>query len=184
MTVMVMAKARRFTDNPGIPPRCLVDSGVFMRALELDRPKWAGKPETLASRRFWETAIKVHPTHDDAILLSSITVLEFSLDPKAPQIPEVFGVEYVAFDRATAADMATWCSPRTVDAVAKATGVTRTMVKYDALIVACARVHRAAMVIMLDTDVIELSRLAGLQVKGPGDFGYQRGLFDSLDSGG
>jgi hypothetical protein len=152
-----------------IPPRALVDSGVFMRALEPENKRWKDKQTTHESRRFWLAALTSPKVHD-AVLVSALTLLEFQLGDNAAMAPTVFGVEYVGFDDLVADDMSRWCHPRKIETVRTATGESRNLVKYDALIVACARAHRAQCIVTLDDDVMRLADLAGVPARRPGDF--------------
>jgi hypothetical protein len=90
-----------------LPGRFLIDSGVFMRALEPNKTKWAGKPETYLCRDLWECAIK--PKASKTVLISALTLLEFRVGPDDPKPPRVTTVEYIAFDDVVADDMARWC---------------------------------------------------------------------------
>jgi len=88
--------------------------------------------------------------------------------------------EFIAFDDVVAADMARWCNRRVINAVMRETGAIRNVVKYDALIVACARAHKAAMIITLDADVAALAEIAGVTAKKPDAFSYVADLFDAF----
>jgi hypothetical protein len=142
-----------------------------MRAMEPEKAKWKDKDETRASRSFWVNALKENaPHHYDAVLLSTLTILEFQLDPNAGKMPSIHGVEYVAFDDVVADDMARWCKPSVIDFVCKETGFYRSVVKYDAMIVACARAHNASLIVTLDSGVLLLAKTAGIKAAGPGEF--------------
>lgn len=144
----------------GIPARFLIDSGVFMRALEPNMPKWSHKPETGQCRQLWEAATREPRRH--TVLISALTLLEFRIAPHQPRAPSLRAVEYVAFDDIVADDMARWCKPDIIEDVRKETGTSRRVVAYDALIVASARVHRAECVVSLDEDIHRLAKHANV----------------------
>jgi predicted nucleic acid-binding protein len=146
----------------------LLDTGVFIRALEHDTAKHAADPRTVDSRDFWMAALR--PSSRTTLLIAAPTVLEFRLGPGAPPLPMVDRVEYVAFTASAAEQMASWATGPVIKSVMTATGLTRRLVEYDALIVACAKFGRADLIVSLDDDVHQLSKDAGIDCHLPGDF--------------
>lgn len=82
----------------------------------------------------------------------------------------VRAIEYVAFTAAVAEDMATWATPANLKSVRTKAGVDRTQVKYDAMIIACARYFKADCVIAYDEGFAATAAIAGLPCHEPSFF--------------
>lgn len=145
----------------------LLDSEIVIRALEHQNPKHAGNPRTTECRRLWVELLRYRFTR---VLIAAPTVAEFRVGQNAPALPLLPAIEYVAFTAAVAEDMATWATPNNLKAVRTKSGNDRTQVKYDALIVACARHHKADCVIAYDEGFAATVKLAGLNCYEPSYF--------------
>lgn len=143
-----------------LPGRCLVDTGVLIRALGQREDEHADK-----CRSFFDAMVGAKRQ----MLVAAPTVAELLRGNPQP-LPRTRSVVVVSFDN-TAAEILGVEIPVSVlhDHSAK-TGHTRSYLKYDAMIVACARRWEAQCIVALDDDHVALARHAGLVVRHPAAF--------------
>lgn len=150
-----------------MPARFMIDSGVFMRAIDHTHPKWVQAIETKLCRQMWELSVRFQSTK--TVLISTITMAEFRFGSPT-RFPASTRIEYIAFDELAALNIASWYKKAVITDVCKKTGRSRNVVKYDALIVASAKAHRAEAIVALDDDVFELAQYAQIDCITPDSF--------------
>jgi predicted nucleic acid-binding protein len=160
----------------------LLDTGVFIRALEHDSDAHKDDPRTKDCRDLWVALLESTKTD---VLIAAVTVLEYMRGPagtpaKPVQPPIVPGVIYVSFDYRAAIDMANWATTDAVKEVRDATSTPRRIVAFDALIVGTARAYRADCIVAYDSDVKKLAERAGIPCHEPDHFRPAPDLFSRM----
>lgn len=126
--------------------RVLIDTGILIRALG-DRPQ---DPEAKACRDFWDAMLQ----HGRTILIAAPSIAEvvrFGVGAAADNpVPNVPGVEVVAFDQSAAMRLGHDFPINVIKKSSSETGRSLTHLKYDALIAACALRHNAQCLVTLD----------------------------------
>lgn len=113
----------------------------------------------------------------DAMVASGLSVLipapvaaEIFRRSPTTAIPRVRAVRVVAFDHAAAEVLGRSFPPEVLTAFRGASKKPLHYFKYDAMIVACAVRHRAAVLVSTDDDQRRLAQRAGLAVARPSDY--------------
>jgi hypothetical protein len=127
-----------------IPERVLVDTGVMIRALESSH--WTPDNQRgLDCREFWEAALS---RRSRRLLVAAPSVTELLLKPPGTDLPRHRQVEPVSFDFVAAQVLARYVPQAVIQS--KKGSFTKDAIRYDALIVACAKRHNASAVVSLD----------------------------------
>lgn len=148
-------------DPKGLPARCLVDTGVLIRAL-----RQLQDDRTADSASFFEAMMDAKNT----MLIAAPTLAEVLRQKPATVVPSTRHVRVVPFDRQAAELLASKIPTSTQQTQAAASGVSRTYIKFDAMIVACASRWDANVIISLDGDHRKLAPLVGLTSRTPGSY--------------
>ncbi len=117
-----------------LPSRPLLDSGVVIRALEHESPKFVGDPRTQACRELWVELLR----SSSDVLIAAPSLTEYLIGPDPKPFPRTKRVIVVSFDERAASQLAHWAGREVLVDTAK-TGAPRDYIRYDAMIVACAK---------------------------------------------
>jgi predicted nucleic acid-binding protein len=166
-------------DPTKFPPRLLLDTGVFIRALEYDSDAHKNDPRTKDCRDLW---IALSQTVKTEVLVAAVTVLEYMRGPSGkaarPVAPPVVpGVIYASFHYRVAIEMADWATTDAIREVRDGTSTPRRIVAYDALIVGTARAYNADCIVADDQDMKKLAAKAGIDCREPSHFRPDPTLF-------
>jgi predicted nucleic acid-binding protein len=161
-------------DASKFPPRVLLDTGVLIRALEHDQDAHEGDARVKDCRDLWVALLRSDRTD---VLISALTVLELMRGDAAPVLPILPGIVLASFDYRAAQDMSKWATPQVIAGVREASGSTRRVTSYDALIVGTARAYHADCIVSYDKDVKSLAPKAGIACHEPSHFRADPTLF-------
>lgn len=154
-------------DEKLLPQRLRLDSGVLIRALEHASEVHRQDPRTKDCRTLWETALRAKRE----ILIAAPTVVEIRAKRGAPPLPVVKQVRVVPFHGSVADDLIHWGGEDALQEVVQASGAHRKLVRFDAMIVACARWHQADCLVSVDErHMPKLSAMAGIDFHTPSYF--------------
>ncbi|PCH53994.1 MAG: hypothetical protein COC22_01200 [Flavobacteriaceae bacterium] len=148
-------------DPKRLPNRCLMDTGVLIRAL-----RQREDADTADCTDFFEAMV----TLGNTILIAAPTLAEVLRERPETVIPSTRHVVVVPFDRRAAEMLADKMPTATQRAQAAATNVSRSYIKYDAMIAACAGRWDAKVIIALDGDHRKLAPKVGLESRPPGSY--------------
>lgn len=148
-------------DADTLPARCLIDTGVFIRALR-DRED----DETPGCVAFFEAMIRAGRT----MLLAAPSLAEALRGNPSLGLPLTMHLEHVPFDRRAAELFGKKLTVNVLRAESANTGLSHTYLKYDAMIVATAKRHDAECIVAIDGDHAQLARQVDLGAKRPSDF--------------
>lgn len=171
-------------DPTKLPSRVLLDTGIFIRALEHASDALKNDPRVKDCRDLWVAVLGSPKTE---VLIAAVTVLEYMRGPagstvKLVEPPIVPGVIYASFDYRVAVDMAKWATTDVIKEVRDATSVPKRIVAFDALIVGTASAYSADCVVSYDDDVKKLAVKAGIDCYEPSHFGPDPDLFSGSKS--
>jgi predicted nucleic acid-binding protein len=144
--------------NPELPKRVLVDTGVLLRWL---KPKFDSKASACAEL----VDALLHANRD--VLIAAPTIAEILRFGGGSDVPHRRGLIVVPFDDVAARVLGRSVPIDVLDQLKASTGVSKTMLKYDAMIVACAVRHRAEVVVSLDSDCVSLGQKFPIRVTSP-----------------
>jgi predicted nucleic acid-binding protein len=148
-------------DRSRLPTRACVDNMVLVLGLGESKD-----PRAPACRAFFEAMEETR----GRILIAAPTLAEYLRNGERSGIPRVAGIEPVAFDDIAATVLAREL-PRTIlKQTQQETGLAYDYIKYDAMIVACAKRHRAEHFVTLDRQATGLAERIGLKVRQPSDY--------------
>jgi len=147
-------------DASKLPARLMLDTQILVLALEHQSVKHANNPSTALARKLWEIAIGSRRTR---VLIAAPSVFEFRVSPSAPPLPRLANIEYVAYSAVVAEDMSKWASPHVLKPPPGTKETTRNIVRYDALIVACAAHWKADLLVSEDNGMQTLADAARVQ---------------------
>jgi predicted nucleic acid-binding protein len=143
-----------------LPAKCLADTGVLIRAL--------GQREDEHSeicRAFFDAMVQ----NKRQILVAAPTVAEMLRGNPQP-LPRTRSIIVVAFDNEAAQLLGLEMHVSVLKDKSKIDGLTRTYMKYDAMIVACAKRWEAECIVALDDDHIRMAAHVQMPVKHPRQF--------------
>lgn len=148
-------------DASALPETCLVDTGVLIRAL------WQrNDDETPACHAFFDAMLSAVGR---LMLVAAPTVAEMLRGNPQP-LPRTRSLLVVPFDLRAAELLGAEMPVEVLRAHRAHDEVPLSYLKYDAMIVACARRWEADCIIALDTDHVMLARHVGLPVLHPREF--------------
>ena len=148
-----------------LPERCLVDTGVLIRAL-----RQRSDDEAPACVAFFDAMVS---SSGRRMLVAAPTVAEMLRGNPQP-LPRTRSLLVVPFD-SRAAELLGTEMPVDVLRVHRAHDqLPLSYLKYDAMIVACARRWEADCIVALDTDHVTLARHVGMPVLHPRQFAHDR----------
>lgn len=147
-------------DPERLPMKCLVDTGVLIRALGQ-----FADGNAQVCRQFFDAMIE----HRRRMLVAAPTLGEMLRGNPAP-LPRTRSVVVVAFDSEAAQILGLEMPVRILTARADRDGLPRTYMKYDAMIVACAKRWEAECIVALDSDHVLMAASIGMNVRHPRDF--------------
>ena len=161
-------------DPARLPLRPLLDSGVFLRWLG-ERP---GDPQTPLCRELVQTLID----EGRDILVAAPTISEVLRGWTGDEPPSTAEMRVVAFDNRAAHMLAARLPLAVALEHRRASGEVGAVIKYDAMIIACAIRWEASCVISLDAGFRTLAGRAMLAAHHPSEFEQaQQELFDEDD---
>jgi predicted nucleic acid-binding protein len=148
----------------------MFDTGVLIRALN-GQPD---HPESPACRGLFEAM----GAAGREVLIAAPTLAEYLRFGAPGAVPAVRGVSVAAFDDRAARFLGEHFPEGALHDLAKEHGLPKAYFKYDALIVACAKAHKADCLVTLDgkrrdgvpAGMIRLAEIAGVIVREPGWF--------------
>jgi predicted nucleic acid-binding protein len=154
-------------DRSKIPTRFLIDSGVLMRALEYPYQKSIARPgdeRPDECRALWRLALKGN--HE--IVIAPHTVFEFRLNDTSSPMPWSPKVQSGNFTGAMVEDLLKWLNRGRVNRLITPEHP-RSLIKWDAMIVGCAKSERATHIFSLDDDVHKLAAEAKIPCMRPSE---------------
>jgi predicted nucleic acid-binding protein len=155
-----------------LPTNALIDTGVFMRFLG-DRPDEAVSKECVA---FGDAMVNNGRT----LYVAAPTIAEVTRY-QGKAIPRRKGIVVIPFDDRAAELLGLNMPMAKIHQAAQASGTSKTYMKYDALIAACALRAKAAMIVAIDSDHITMAKALNIPVSPPGAFeDRQPSLFDFI----
>lgn len=134
--------------NPHLLDRVLFDTGVMMRALG-DRPN---EPVSALCRKLLDETVAA----GGDVLLAAPSLSELMRQNGSPP-PLTKQIEVVSFDLDCALLLGNGLSIEVLNSTKSLTGLSKTYLKYDAMIVACAIRHKAECIVSLDRDHTKLA---------------------------
>jgi predicted nucleic acid-binding protein len=147
-------------DPKSLPNRCLVDTGVLIRALGQFQDEHAQ-----VCRDFFDEMI----VHDKRMLVAAPSIAEMLRGQPQP-LPRTKCLVPVAFDSRAAELLGLEIPVDVLRSHSSATGHSRTYLKYDAMIVACAKRWEAECIVALDGDHGLLAQHVNVVVRHPREF--------------
>ncbi len=150
-------------DRTKLPPSAMLDSSVLIPALG-SKTRRTDDP---LCRPLFEAMV----TARRPVLIAAPSAAEFFRRSPTTAIPRTATVRVVPFDLQAAEILGTKFPPDVLKTWADATKRPLHYVKYDALIVACAVRHRAAVLVTTDGAQKTLAASVGLEVRSPTDYG-------------
>jgi hypothetical protein len=147
----------------------LLDSGVLI--LALGRAK--KDPGSALSMALFDALVKAKKE----ILVAAPSLAELEAGPDGAKLPRNHLIEVVPFDRDAAEELARSLPPSVLKEFIGAGGQPgrRGFFKYDALIVACAKRHRANCIVSTDeNDLPKLAAKAGVKCIAPKDLEHEQ----------
>ncbi|WP_338052950.1 type II toxin-antitoxin system VapC family toxin [Pyxidicoccus trucidator] len=156
-------------DLSGLPHRIMFDSSVLTRT----RANSTAPHSELCQELFRELL-----RSGRHILIPAVALAEYMRRPPHDQPKRHSRVEVVAFDQDAAVDLATKLPNWPV--IKMHTGTSRTVAKYDEMILASAIRHNAELLLCMDTDLIEAAKLCKVPVLDPTTLPHQESMIDVL----
>jgi len=147
-----------------LPEKCLLDTGVLIRALGQRQDA-----ESEVCRDFFDAMLLAKKI----ILVAAPTVAEM-LRGNPQKLPRTRSIIVVAFDREAAELLGTEIPVAVLKETAKTTGLPHTYMKFDGMIVACAKRWQADCIVALDSDHTKLASHISMTVNHPRDFLVQQ----------
>jgi len=147
-------------DRDLLPARCLIDTGVLIRALGQFEDEHAA-----TCQDFFDAMIECKKQ----ILLATPVIAEVLRGQPAP-IPRTPSIIPVAFDSRAPEILGIEIPVDVLRSESQKTGHSRTYLKYDAMIVACAKRWAAECIVALDGDHGVLAQHVQIPVRHPRDF--------------
>lgn len=161
-------------DSKALPSRCLVDTGVLIRAL-----RQLQDDRTEDSEAFFDAMLYAGNT----MFIAAPTLAEVLRQKPETDVPATRNVRVVPFDRQAAELLAEKLPIATQQAQAAAAGLSRSYIKFDAMIVACAKRWDAGVIVSLDGDHRRLAPMVGLQCSSPASFRARQLVLAAIDGG-
>jgi predicted nucleic acid-binding protein len=147
-------------DHGLLPARCLVDTGVLIRALSQFDDKQAA-----VCRDFFDAMVAC----GKQMLLAAPVIAEV-LRGRPQPLPRTKSLIPVAFDSRAAEILGLEIPVAVLRSESPKSGHSRTYLKYDAMIVACAKRWAAECIVALDDDHGVLAHYVEIPVRHPRDF--------------
>lgn len=147
-------------DPARLPSKYLVDTGVLIRALGQFSDE-----DAEVCQKFFDAMIE----HRRRMLVAAPTLAEMLRGKPAP-LPRTRSVVVVAFDSEAAQILGLEMPVSVLKAQAKSDGLTHTYMKFDAMIVACAKRWEAECIVALDGDHVRMASSVDMEVRHPKDF--------------
>ncbi len=158
-----------------LPDRCLMDTGVLIRALRQKQD-----PDTADCADFFEAMVHAQKT----ILVAAPTLAEVLRSKPETTVPPTRHVVVVPFDRRAAELLGEKMPWTDQQARAAEASVSRSYIKFDAMIAACAKRWNASVIIALDGDHRTMAAAVGLASRAPGSYRQaQQDLLTAIDGG-
>lgn len=158
-----------------LPANALIDTGVFMRFLG-DRP---GEQDSKSSVAFCNAMVDSGRT----LYIGAPTIAEVTRY-QGKRIPRQKGIVVVPFDDRAAELLGLNMPMAKIHQTAQVSGQSKTYLKYDSLIAACALRVKAAMIVAIDGDHVDMAKAIGIPVSHPGAFEDKRlSLLTLFESG-
>ncbi len=155
-----------------LPPRALFDSSILFGALG----SRDDGPTAEACRKLFEAMIENGKT----VLVSAPTIAELLRGESPVEPPRTAGVVVVGFDDQAARILAKEFPQEVLIRFRDATGTPLQYIKYDAMIVACAKRHRAECLVTGDAAMARLANHAGLPCFAPDHFYAKQGTLPGV----
>ena len=149
-----------------LPGRCLVDTGVLIRALGQ-----RSDDETPACIDFFNAMVG---SHGKRMLIAAPTVAEMLRGNPRP-LPRTRSLLVVPFDLQAAKLLGMEMPVEVLRVHRGHDQLPLSYLKYDAMIVACARRWEAECIVALDTDHVTLAAHVGMPVVHPRELAHARG---------
>ncbi|PRQ07838.1 type II toxin-antitoxin system VapC family toxin [Enhygromyxa salina] len=147
-------------DPESLPARCLVDTGVLIRSLGQFEDE-----HTQVCRAFFEQMI----VKGQRMLVAAPSIAEMLRGQPQP-LPRTKSLIPVAFDSRAAEVLGLEIPVAVLRSESSITGHSRTYLKYDAMIVACAKRWGATCIVALDGDHRVLAKYVEMPVRHPREF--------------
>lgn len=144
-------------DERRLPARAAFDTSVLIGAR-----KEAEKDHAVCAA-LWTAMV----SKGRYILIPAPVLAEFLRQPNTPLPPRIERVEIVAFDDLAAFQMAKFAE---ASSVLSLPGESKKVLKYDAMIIACAMRHQAECLVSCDERQRKLAERFGLKAAAPSDF--------------
>ena len=148
-------------DTKLLPGRCLVDTGVLIRAMGQFEDETAG-----LCQAFFDAMVK---SKNKRMYVAAPTVAEMLRGNPQP-LPRTRSLVVVSFDNSAAELLGTEIPVRVLKELRANTGLSLSYLKYDAMIVACAKRWNVECIVALDTDHVVLATHVNMPVNHPRDF--------------
>lgn len=148
-------------DLSQLPDRCLMDTGVLIRALRQQQT-----PETEACEAFFKAMVSERKT----ILIAAPSLAELLRSKPDTKAPISRSVMVVPFDHRAAEILAENLPWKLQKTRAAEENVSRAYIKYDAMIAACAKRWNATVIISIDGDHRKLAKDLGIESRSPDSY--------------
>lgn len=155
-----------------LPARCMLDTGVWIRALGQRNDERSG-----ACRAFFEAMIGQKNT----MLMAAPSLAEILRGDGATVLPSTRYVQIVPFDRLAATLLGQEFPQHVLVSAAMANGAKINYMKYDALILACAKRWDSRILVAYDDGYVKLARhLNSIAVQRPDEFEDRQGALPGV----
>jgi predicted nucleic acid-binding protein len=159
--------------DPGLlPSRALLDSSVLFGALGSRDSGDDGE----ACRKLLEAMME----HGKTVLIAAPSITELLRGESPVEPPKTMGIIVVGFDDQAARILAEDFPQEVLVKARDATGTTLQYIKYDAMIVACAKRHRADCLVTRDGPMERLAKHAKLPCFRPDHFYSRQGTLPGV----
>lgn len=148
-----------------LPEKCLLDTGVLIRALGQ-----RSDSDASACQAFFDAMVA---SNGKRMLVAAPTVAEMLRGHPQP-LPRTRSLLVVPFDLRAAELLGTEMPIEVLKTQRIDTNLPLSYLKYDAMIVACAKRWDAECIVALDTDHVVLAKHVGLSVRHPRQFAHRQ----------
>lgn len=155
-----------------LPSRALLDSSVLFGALGT---RDSG-PDADACRKLLEAMIE----HGKTVLIAAPSITELLRGESPVEPPRTVGIISVGFDDQAARILAEDFPQEVLIKTRDLTSTTLQYIKYDALIVACAKRHRAECLVTRDVAMARLAAHAKMRCRAPHEFYSTQGTLPGV----
>lgn len=159
-----MKDLRSAIDVGKLPSKCLIDTGVLIRALGEIKDDRA--PMCVSF-------VKQMLRHNRTMLIAAPSIAEVIRKNSSAKVPSTERMRVVAFDQDAAELLGRDMPQQVLYEMAKESGISHGYIRYDAMIVACAARWSANCIVHLDRRHFpKLAGLVNVPVSTPHDYGY------------